>query len=245
MDSSLSSFVERVKLAMDRAGISQSDLARACDLTPQYLHRWFKAEKSKNLPPSDVCYKIAKALNVDLVWLIAGIGDSTKTSNILVISDGEPIPDGYVSIPQYKINFNCGEHCGDSIEPMYEETSQFAPAIYKKEWISAQGSNPANCKRFLAHGDSMCPVICDGDCILVDTSYEARTNIRKRGIYAIWYDGSLLCKYLTPKISGGLILSSEDQSKYPSEEINEETAQKFFIIGKVLERSGKISNYIS
>lgn len=245
MDSSLSAFVSRVKCAMDRNNISQSDLARACDVTPQYLNRWFKAEKSKNLPPSDICYKLAKALNVDLVWLIAGIGDATKTSNILVISDGEPIPEGYVSIPQYDISFNCGSHCGDSIEPLYEESSNYAPAIYKKEWLDAQGAKAAYCKRFVTHGDSMCPVICDGDCILVDTSYEARTNIRKRGIYAIWYDGSLLCKYLTPKISGGIIISSEDQAKYPPEEVSEGTEQRFYIIGKVLERSGKISNYIS
>lgn len=243
MDSSLESFLERVRIAMERKKITQSELARACDITPQYLNRWFKAEKSKNLPPSDICYKIANALDIDLIWLIAGTGDQKATSNILVISNGDPIPEGYVRIPQYDIEFACGVHCGASIEPLYEEMTGYAPAIYKREWIESQGANPANCKRFLAHGDSMYPVICNGDCILVDTSFEARTNIRKRGIYAIWYDGSLLCKYLTPRVSGGLILSSEDQAKYPPEVIDEHSAQNFYIVGRVIERSGKVSNY--
>ncbi len=242
MDSSLDSFLTRVQNSMKAQNISQSELARACDVTPQYLNRWFKTEKSKNLPPSDICYKIAKTLKVDLLWLIAGTGDK-KTSNILALAEDEPIPAGYINIPQYEIKFGCGCHGGDDIEPCYSQIHDTTPAIYKSSWIESQGAKPSDCKRFIADGDSMYPIICPGDCILVDTSYEARTQVKKRGIYAIWYDGDLLCKYLTPRISGGLIISSEAKDKYPAEVITAENSNNFYIIGRVIERSGKITNY--
>lgn len=245
MNASLPDFLSRVTLAMQKANMTKSDLARACGVSPQYLSNWFNARTGRNLPPAEVCYRIAQALNVDLVWLIAGLGTQEAVSNILVVAEGDPIPEGYVSIPQYQVEFACGAHTGDSIEPMYDELTNYEPAIYKKSWIESQGANPKNCKRFIVHGNSMCPVICSGDCILVDTSYEARTRIKSRGIYAIFYDGSLLCKYLTPRISGGLILSSEDQVNYPPEVIDATSERNFFVVGKVLERSGKMSNYIS
>jgi transcriptional regulator with XRE-family HTH domain len=242
-DNQLTAFMERLKLAQNRSGMSSSELARACGLSPQYLSRWAHADKSKNLPPSDVTLKLAQALNVDLLWLIAGTGTSDKKSNIMVISDGDKIPEGFMTVKTYSINFNCGTHGGDCIEPLYEELADTTPAIYRRTWIEAQGANPDYCKRFVAHGDSMCPIICDGDCILVDTSEEAKTHIKSRGIYALWYDGSLLCKYLTPRISGGFILSSENKEIYPPEIIEGPALQNFYTIGKVIERAGKISNY--
>lgn len=238
----LLSFIERFKQAQKQIGKSNSQIAKEINETPQYLSRWLHAKSAKNLPPADIMSKIAKALNVDLLWLISGEGQQQTHSNILVYENGNPIPQGCVAIKEYKIAFDCGVLGGES-EPSYEEITDSVPMIYNKDWFNSIGVNPQNCKRFKAHGDSMCPVICSGDSILVDCSYEARTHIDNGQIYAIWYDGTLLCKILTKSFSGGITISSVNSSLYPQEQLNSEDAKRFIIIGKVIERSGKITNY--
>lgn len=63
---------ERIKLAMDQAGMSQVDLARACGVKPPSVHGWLSG-KSKYLRGENLL-QAARALGVRQDWLASGTG---------------------------------------------------------------------------------------------------------------------------------------------------------------------------
>ena len=63
---------ERLRFAMQRAGISQAALARACGVKAPSVHSWLNG-KSKYLRGPNLL-SAAKALNVSQTWLATGKG---------------------------------------------------------------------------------------------------------------------------------------------------------------------------
>ena len=80
------------------------------------------------------------------------------------------------------------------------------------------------------------PLLFDGDRILVNTADSLR--IKDGAVYAINYNGELKVKRLQRKMNGSILLMSENKA-YPPEEISSDAIEegRFFIIGKVLEKS--------
>lgn len=68
----MSTFAERVRLAMEEAGHTQSSLARALGLTRASISFWLNGQ-TKEIS-GDNLLKAASALNVSPVWLAAGRG---------------------------------------------------------------------------------------------------------------------------------------------------------------------------
>ena len=75
---------ERIKLAMDQAGMSQVDLARACGVKPPSVHGWLSG-KSKYLRGENLL-QAARALNVREDWLATGAGPMRS------LNDGDRAP---------------------------------------------------------------------------------------------------------------------------------------------------------
>lgn len=78
---------DRLTLAMARIGMSQADLARACEVKPPSVHGWLNG-KSKYLRGENLL-RAAKALNVDQQWLATGEGNMqipTTASNVEIAS---------------------------------------------------------------------------------------------------------------------------------------------------------------
>lgn len=63
---------ERIKIAMEAAGVSQVDLARACGVKPPSVHGWLSG-KAKFLRGENLL-QAARALNVSQDWLATGEG---------------------------------------------------------------------------------------------------------------------------------------------------------------------------
>lgn len=91
-------------------------------------------------------------------------------------------------------------------------------------------SNPHNLKTFTASGDSMNPIIEDGDLLLVDIG---RIDFANGGIFLITIDNDYFIKRLRKRITGELDIISENP-KYPVETLTEETFKEVFIKGRVL-----------
>ena len=85
------------------------------------------------------------------------------------------------------------------------------------------------------------PVILDGDYITVDCSEYAKTHIQNNKIYALIIDDMLYCKYLIKQLDGTVIIRSANPT-YPEDKIAmSDFANRVYIIGKVLDRSGDLS----
>jgi transcriptional regulator with XRE-family HTH domain len=68
MDKQLSTTAERLAAAMKDAGVSQSELARECDVSPAAVHKWLNGSKLN----ADNLAKASRALGVREDWLRTG-----------------------------------------------------------------------------------------------------------------------------------------------------------------------------
>lgn len=222
----------RIQSAMDYAQINGKELSVITGLTTAAISQ-YKTGKILTLNAM-AAQKIADALGVNVEWLVTGEGNMIKPNIISLDSaDSDKLPAGFVQIPEYKICFGAGE----AEEPTYEEIQDCVPAYFRSSFFSDRGINPKNCKRFKVIGDSMIPLINDGDYITVDCT--PKDYIENNQIYALVFDHSLRIKRLIKSFKTLTIRS--DNSIYPDEVLTlEEAAQLIHIIGKVIERSGSV-----
>ena len=222
----------RIQSAMDYAKINGKELSVITGLTTAAISQ-YKTGKILTLNAM-AAQKIADALGVNVEWLVIGEGNMIKPNIIsLDNADSDKLPAGFVQIPEYKICFGAGE----AEEPTYEEIQDCVPAYFRSTFFSDRGINPKNCKRFKVIGDSMIPLINDGDYITVDCT--PKDYIENNQIYALVFDHSLRIKRLIKSFKSLTIRS--DNPIYSDEVLTlEEAAQMIHIIGKVIERSGSV-----
>lgn len=222
----------RIQSAMDYAKINGKELSVITGLTTAAISQ-YKTGKILTLNAL-AAQKIADALGVNVEWLVTGEGNMIKPNIISLDSaDSDKLPAGFVQIPEYKICFGAGE----AEEPTYEEIQDCVPAYFRSTFFSDRGINPKNCKRFKVIGDSMIPLINDGDYITVDCT--PKDYIENNQIYALVFDHSLRIKRLIKSFKSLTIRS--DNPIYSDEVLTlEEAAQMIHIIGKVIERSGSV-----
>lgn len=101
---------------------------------------------------------------------------------------------------------------------------------FRKEFIRSLGHNNAsNLVLFDVIGDSMQPVIVDGDTVLVEIIQDPKP--RTGEIWAAWYNEDVLIKRIIPRANGGYTFSSINDNW---KDINVEGEQDAFgFIGKV------------
>jgi phage repressor protein C with HTH and peptisase S24 domain len=222
----------RIQSAMEYAKINGKELSVITGLTTAAISQ-YKTGKILTLNAM-AAQKIADALGVNVEWLVTGEGNMIKPNIISLDSaNSDKLPAGFVQIPEYKICFGAGE----AEEPTYEEIQDCVPAYFRSSFFSDRGINPKNCRRFKVIGDSMIPLINDGDYITVDCT--PKDYIENNQIYALVFDHSLRIKRLIKSFKTLTIRS--DNQIYPDEVLTlEEAAQMIHIIGKVIERSGSV-----
>lgn len=204
------------------SGGTKSDFARGIGESPQVVSKWLNVNALQRLPGANYIVKIADYFNVNLRWLITGEGPKRSVLG----SDSEMI-----QIPEYNVTFGCGEH----VEPTYDEIQEVQPVFYERSYLQKLGVKPQFCKRVRVQGDSMEPLIRDGDMILIDCSGDPIIN---NCVYAITYDHALKVKRLIKQFNR-LIIKSENPA-YPEETLSLEEAERVYIIGRVVERSGPL-----
>lgn len=124
---------------------------------------------------------------------------------------------------------------GDGVENSAENIAGYL--AFRKDWLRRIGLSPANAALARARGDSMQPVIWDGDMLLIDRSKVEPPSIAKsdRGkrhapVFALLDDGHAKVKRLQMLDDRMAILIS-DNPDYPPQYAKTETLS---IIGKVM-----------
>jgi phage repressor protein C with HTH and peptisase S24 domain len=228
----MSGLKDRLADALAYANLSARELADIARISPATLSHYKNGRSTKI--SAEIAQKIADALKVNVIWLVTGEGQMIKPNIIsLDAADADKLPEGFVQIPEYKISFGAGE----ASEPTYEEIQDSVPAYFRSTFFSDRGINPKNCRRFKVIGDSMVPLINNGDFITVDCT--PKDYIENNQIYAIIFDHSLRVKRIIKSFKTLTIRS--DNPIYPDEVLTlEEAEQMIHIVGKVIERSGSV-----
>ncbi len=174
---------------------------------------------------------IAEATGTRLEWLALGTGPVFPSEAGLFEAgmelggtDLQPTS-GTVVINRYDARAAAGKA---SLLPASHviERIQFA-----EEWIRVKlRRNPQNLAIIEAFGDSMEPTIADGDQLMLDL---AVSDIHSGRIYVLDVGGELLVKRINRRISGHLVVMS-DNPRYPPEEVPPSEHNPLRIIGEVV-----------
>lgn len=230
---------ERLKFAMQSAGVSQAELARACGVKPPSVHGWLSG-KAKFLRGENLL-QAALVLKVRPEWLATDDGDMLSTEAIDVPSRwvDDPLtikaPDTAVSrfdaetvhIPYY----DTGGAMGHGIV-LRDQPGVIREMSVSKEWLqgNVRGYTSAdNLCLVTGFGDSMRPLFMSGDPVIVDKGV---TEFRGDGLYFFRVEGEGFIKRLQSIPGRGLVVISENPS-YESWNIDKSTTD-FQVLGKVI-----------
>lgn len=231
-------YSERLKAAMDRAQMKTRALSDAIGMSYQGVKKVIDGKS--NAFSAENNSRAAAILGVSPDWLATGKGAMLPTPSsalegapVRALAEGEDPGDGYVQIPEYEVRFAAG----NGRTALFDEIEGTKPRTYRVEWFAAAGINPAYAKCFKVHGDSMEPMLFDGDSVLVNL---AETGIMNGRVYALRYGNELRIKRCYKRLDGGLVLRSDNPSFLPrDEEISAEVAAEHIsILGRVRDKSG-------
>ena len=223
----------KIKTLSLEKGRSQKELAEFLGVSRQTLYLWIKGERE---PGQEYIKKMAEFYGIT-PEAMGGRNDSVSLDDKSVqtfVSEESIAPDDVVAIPEFRLNFSAG----NGSEPTWEEINDEQKVWYSRNFFVKHRINPDHCKRATVYGDSMEPLMHDGDKILfIETP--PGTPIRDGSIYVISINGSLKVKRLSQKTDGTIIVKSENKESYQDEIINPEVVN-FFVLGRVIEVTHQI-----
>ena len=208
---STASIGDRIKKALYEKHMTGFELASKAAISEGGISQIVNG-KIKNLK-IDTLIKISQALNVNLMWLITG--------------------EDY-QIPRFEVTFNPKKDG----EPHYTEFKYDRITTFHKSYFEKYGiASSKYCKSFKVLGDSMEPLIRNGDYVVVDCDPDVK--IVDGDIYAFVDEKGLHVKRLIAPLRGGLIIRSENKS-YEDEFLSKQDLKNICIIGHVIDRAGSL-----
>ena len=127
----------------------------------------FESWQNGTSPTIDAIFKICQAFDCDITWLLNGYKGGQEAGMVNAL----------VYIPKYRATLSGG---GGSFETTAEvlETCPFGEV-----WLRKKG-NPSSLVLFDVVGDSMAPMICSRDTVMVDRSRKGDEDQFKGGVFA-------------------------------------------------------------
>lgn len=217
----MTTFQERFNLALQKANFTGAQLAEKTNLSAGAISHWRTGRR--DIQSYEAASKVAEALNISTDWLMYGKGSPEEKF--------KAVTSNYTTIPYKRITFQCGEGYEPSFEDQLDETFI---KLENKFFVDNQVS-PNHCICVKAEGDSMEPLIYNGEYVVIDQN--ERTNIREGKVYAFGVQGKMRIKRLYPKIDGSLVIKSENKS-FEDDHVPPELIDSVVIIGRVIARIG-------
>lgn len=203
-------------------GVSLSSLSELIGRNTTYLQQFIRKGSPKKLEEQDR-QVLARFLGVDETELGAPIKE--KSYSGAIDSPGKVMD--WIEVPRIDLGASAGPGAlADNGEQAFDAFQ------FSKGWLREQGLANAQLSAISVEGDSMEPLLRDGDEILVD-----RTPATFRdGVHVVRLGDSLMVKRVASAGAGRLALISQNLA-YPPIEI---AADECDIIGRVVWKSGRL-----
>lgn len=229
---------KRIALARERAGLSQTALSAAFDLTRSAVSQW---ESELTEPTTENLRGIAIRTGVDFDWLATGRGAPSvdevpdDTSDTVHDPDYTPRPkDGILEIDVRaglggggSVDQSLVVQHGSQADPIRPESWHFPSSFVRNEL-----RRPEDRIRIIeTYGDSMSPTIQSGDRVIIDTEHILPSP---DGLYAVRDRyGSIVVKRLQVLRKGDppVIRIISDNKAHDAEDVG---ADEIVIVGRVL-----------
>lgn len=212
----------RLQRLLNARGLTQEKLANMVDVSQTSISNIIKGETQKPRYAVD----IAKALDVDVQWLLYGEGeapDFAKKMTELTACTDEDV---------YRIDILNKTASGGFGTIQSSDITEVVSAIEYNESNFRQifnGYHPEDIKLINVKGDSMSPTIESGDLLFV---HIRTTHYDGDGVYVFTYGDALHVKRLQK--AGDELLVLSDNPNYQKWKITEKNSYKFHVHAKVL-----------
>ncbi len=206
---------ERLAEAARLKGSSLAALSRMIGRNGTYLQQYITKGSPRKLEEGDR-RKLAQFLGVDESQL-GGPKDNSYTP---------PREKDWVEVPRLEIDASAGHGAAAAQEEAFDAFR------FSRKWLSEQGLDGAQLSAIRVVGDSMDPLLREGDEVLVDR----RRQPFRDGVHVVRLDDSLLVKRVASLGAGRFSLLSQNLA-YPPIQVG---ADEFEIIGRVVWKSGRV-----
>jgi hypothetical protein len=212
----------RILALAEERGVSLSRLSRLIGKNGSYLQQFVRKGSPRKLEEDDRAV-LAQFFGVAETELGASKEKYTGSRSLRA---GSTAGSTWVDLPRLTLHASAGP--GATVE----EEDAAGSFRFSQRWLRDQGLQPDRLSAIRVRGDSMEPVLRDGDEILVD----AGQRTPRDGIHVVRLDGALLVKRLEASRPGRIVLHSENRSYPPIECAPEEVE----VIGRVVWKSGRL-----
>lgn len=216
----------KIRTMLAAKGLKISDLVEGTGISRQSIYYWLNGKRK---PDAENLKKVAAFLNVDAESLTNSSDEFSKVSMVKSFHREDELPPGVVEIKEYELAFSAGP----GSEPTWEEATSSKRAWYREEFFVDHRINANRCRRATVSGDSMEPLIRDGDKILI-VEEPVGTPIRDGDVYALCIGGTLKVKRLSRRSDGTLVIRSENPL-YTDEILTIPEQESIYILGRVIE----------
>ncbi|MGO4168464.1 S24 family peptidase [Novosphingobium sp. YAF33] len=206
-----------LELAEER-GASLSSLSRMIGKNTTYLQQFIRKGSPRKLEEGDRG-QLARFFGVDE----SEFGKSKEKS---YVNDKNSYAGDWVDVPRLSIGASAGPGALPDGEDVFG-TIRFSP-----RWLRSMGLRPEMLSAIVVSGDSMEPVLRDGDEILVDRDWRPLRD----GIHVVRLDDTVLVKRLEAGRAGRIALLSDNPAYRPIEC----DLQEIEVIGRVVWKGGRI-----
>lgn len=179
----------------------------------------YKYIKGANAPSIAVAVALAQAGGESLDWLLLG-----KKS--VPVTNAEE--DTYAYVPLYDARCSAGSGAWN------EGAKIWTQLAFTRYSLQRKGLSPDNLSAIQVSGDSMEPLLADGDTVMID---HKRNSLEGEGIYVIHLDDHLYAKRLQRQFDGSLQIISENKA-YQNMTVPKERLGELHIIGRVVWAGG-------
>ncbi len=178
--------IERLKAQMRQQGINARELAERANVGRSFVYDILNG-KSTN-PTTRKLAAIAGILGVTSDYLLTGQQSNDNVEAIDGASGKAPARQAYVSISSIAVEASMGG--GALVTEELEEE----PYYFRRSWIRrALGVSPKDLRIIAVRGDSMEPLLHEGDAVLMDLT---QTHPDPAGIFALFDGVGLVVKRL-------------------------------------------------
>lgn len=207
-----------LELSQER-GASLKSLSEMLERNPSYLQQFITKGSPKKLEEQD-----RRALARFFGVSEDGLG--APKDNSYIDTPSLPIRDDWVEVPR----LNIGASAGPGALP--EDETAFDAFRFSRRWLSEQGFEGAQLSAITVEGDSMEPLLNNGDEILVDRAPRPFRD----GVHVVRMGDTLMVKRVASAGGGRFSLLSQNLA-YPPVSVDAEDIE---IIGRVVWKGGRI-----
>jgi len=193
----------RLDALIRERGEDYASLSKLLGRNPAYIQQFIKRGVPRRLSEEDR-RTLARYFDVDERLL--GAPPSTTAATAMPGASGD---DRFVLVPRLDIGASAGHGA------LTDEERALGPLAFRAAWLRRVGSgNAAALSVIQVRGDSMTPLLADGDDILVDTA-DGADRLRD-GIYVLRHDDVLMVKRIAVNPSDRRLTIRSDNPHYPS-----------------------------